>query len=84
MNKKLTLSLDPSVINKAKKYANEHKESLSQLVENYFKIITSKTETPQPKISPLIKELIGSIKVPDDFNYKKAKYDYLKEKYLHD
>lgn len=84
MNKKLTLSLEESIINKAKIFAHENRESLSQLVENYFKIITSNTEAPQPNISPLVAELIGSIKVPEDFNYEQTKYDYLKRKYLND
>ena len=84
MNKKLTLSLDESIINKAKKYANNHKESVSQLVENYFRVITSNTESPKPRIASLIKELTGTINVPPDFDYKKAKYEYLKEKHLHD
>ena len=84
MNKKLTLSLDELIIEKAKTYAEKNNESLSQIVENYFKIVTSETNTQEIKISPLVEELIGSIKVPEVFNYKKAKYEYLMEKYLHD
>jgi hypothetical protein len=84
MNKKLTLSLDESIIDKAKKYADTHKESVSQLVENYFRVITSDTESPKQRIAPLVKELTGSIKVPADFDYEQTKYEYLKEKHLHD
>jgi len=61
----------------------QHK-SLSQIVENYFKIVTSETAPIEHKISPLVEDLIGSIKVPQDFDYSKAKYQYLMEKHLHD
>jgi len=84
MNRKLTLSLDESIIEKAKIYAERNSESLSQIVENYFKIVTSESATIEPKISPLVEDLIGSIKVPPDFDYSKAKYQYLMEKHLHD
>jgi hypothetical protein len=84
MNRKLTLSLDESIIERAKIYAHKNKESLSKIVENYFRIVTSKSNNQKEEISPLVKELIGSINVPDDFDYETAKQDYLKEKYLHD
>ena len=40
MNTKLTLTIDRSVIEKAKKYASEKGRSLSYIIENYLKIIT--------------------------------------------
>lgn len=83
MNRKLTLSLDESIIEKAKIYAQKNKESLSKIVENYFRIVTSKSNNQKEEISPLVMELIGSIKVPDYFDYETAKQDYLKEKYVH-
>ena len=39
MNTKLTLTIDQSVIEKAKKYAKEKERSLSDLIENYLKLI---------------------------------------------
>ncbi len=84
MNRKLTLSLDESIIEKAKNYAEKKNESLSQMVENYFKIVTSESTTQEFEISPLVKELIGSIKVPSNINIEDAKYDYLIQKHLHD
>ena len=81
MNRKLTLSLDDIIIEKAKIFAHDNKESLSHLVENYFKFITTEIKD-ETKISPLVHELMGSIKAPKDFNYNQVRSDYLEEKYL--
>ena len=81
MNKKLTLSVDDSVIIRAKKYAEEHKESLSEIVENYFRVITSEYKNENQEIAPLVLDLLGSVKVPEDFDYEKEKYEYLEKKY---
>ncbi len=76
--------MDDAIIEKAKKYASDKRESLSEMVENYFRVITSNYKKKENKLSPTVQELLGSIKVPNDFDYKKAKYEYLKEKYLND
>ncbi|MBN1646451.1 MAG: hypothetical protein JW874_00340 [Spirochaetales bacterium] len=84
MNRKLTLSVDNSVIEKAKKYAKKHNESLSELVEDYFRIITADSQEDPEKekeLSPFVEELLGSIKLPQEFNMKNERYEYLKEKY---
>ncbi len=60
MDTKLTLKLDKNVIEKAKIYAAEHKHSLSFMVENYLKAVTSmkKTEThDEIKISDFVKSI---------------------------
>ncbi len=79
MNTKLTLSLEKSVIEKAKLYAKSTGRSLSEMVENYFESLTSKPE--KDEIHPKIKKLIGRITLPDDFDIKKVKDEYYKEKY---
>lgn len=40
MNTKLTLTLEKEVIEIAKIYAKEKGQSLSEMVENYFKFVT--------------------------------------------
>ena len=40
MNTKLTLTLEKEVIEKAKEFAARQGQSLSSLVENYFKLLT--------------------------------------------
>jgi plasmid stability protein len=85
MDAKLTLKLDKSVIEKAKIYAAEHHHSLSLLVENYLKIITSienKEEKEEIKISNLAKSFTikeADAKIGSD--YKKELQDILIEKY---
>lgn len=85
MDAKLTLKLDKNVIEKAKIYAAEHQYSLSLLVENYLKAITQtekKENTKEIEISSFVKSLtIGKGQVPVDYDYKKARKEYLTEKY---
>lgn len=72
MSTKLTISLDKQVIEKAKAYAKDNGRSLSNLIENYLKGLTSK-KSPGPtntELSPLVKSLKGSLKAPKDINYK--------------
>lgn len=80
MNTKLTLSLEKTVIEKAKSYAKETGRSLSDLVENYFENLTSKSKNEE-NIHPKVKKLIGRIKLPDDFDEEKVKEEYFREKY---
>jgi len=83
MNKKLTLSVDDTVIFLAKKYAADQKQSLSEIVENYFRKLTSdRIEAESLLKSPLVDSLLGSVTVPDDFDYDREKRDYLERKYL--
>lgn len=80
MNTKLTLSLEKTVIEKAKSYAKQTGRSLSELVESYFENLTSKQEN-EDDIHPKVKKLIGRITLPEDFDENKARDDYYKEKY---
>jgi len=79
MNTKLTLNLDKSVIEQAKKYAKEHQVSLSKLIENYLDSIT-KSSTEKSKISPLVESLTGVIP-PENYDDRKDYTDFLSEKY---
>ena len=79
---KLTLTIDKTVIQKAKKYAKEKERSLSDLIENYLKAITEDQVEEEIKITPLVKSLKGSFKAPNDFDYKQELTKALSEKYL--
>jgi hypothetical protein len=81
MDTKLTLNVDKDIASKAKKYARSKGRSLSDLVEDYFRYLTRTTYSFGPEISPSVKSLLGSIKVPKDFNYKKELSEHLSEKY---
>lgn len=80
MTTKLTLTIDDSVISVAKKYAKKSGKSLSDIVENYLKNLTSK-ETKDETISPRILKLMGVIELPNNFEYKRALKDSLSKKY---
>ena len=67
---KLTLTIDDGVITSAKKYALKNGKSLSALVENYLKTISSPEEGVV--LSPKITKMMGVIKLPDDFDHKKG------------
>jgi hypothetical protein len=84
MDSKLTLNVDKHLARKAKTYARSRGRSLSDLVESYFKILTSKSDDDEYDLSTKVKTLLGSIKVPEDFDYKANLADQLSKKYLND
>ena len=82
MDAKLTLSVDETVIKKAKAFAKKNRTSLSQLFENYLTNLTSKEKHSETEeISPLVKSLSGVLKLPADFDYKKDRTKFLEKKY---
>ncbi|MFP9100803.1 DUF6364 family protein [Flavobacterium sp. RHBU_24] len=85
MSTKLTLTIkDKDIIKKMKEFAKEQNRSLSDLVENYFKSVAkSKFEIKKDdELPPITKSLKGSLKLPDNVDYKEARYKWLEEKYL--
>ncbi len=82
MSTKLTLTLEKSVIEKAKRYAKSQGRSLSSLIENYLKTITIDEVHDEIEITPVVKSISGSFKLPDDFDYKAALTEALTDKYL--
>ena len=84
MNTKLTLSINQVVIEEAKKYAQSNGKSLSNIVEEYLKSLTNPKELEKRESSlKILKELKGSVKLPDDFSsYKELLEEALIEKYV--
>ena len=82
MTTKLTLTIDNKVIDSAKRYSKKKRKSLSHLVENYLKSISSDIkENNEEIISPKILKLMGVIKLPKDFDYKTELGNALAKKY---
>ncbi len=84
MDAKLTLKLDKYVIDKAKDYASSQNRSLSRLIESYLKSLIdtdNKEAIDDIEISPFVRSLQTGVKIPADFDYKKAYGEYLAEKY---
>lgn len=80
MQTKLTLRLEDELIDKAKKVAKKRGKSLSKLVSEYFKYITSKELKSESDLPPVVKSLYGALADSDvkESDYKK----YLEGKYL--
>jgi hypothetical protein len=72
---KFTLSIDPAVISRAKRYAKQRGTSVSQMVEAYLTSVS----TPQEPVElpPILRSLRGTLKHADVKDYRK----YLSEKY---
>lgn len=82
MSTKLTLTLEKEVIETAKEYAKEKGQSLSELVENYFKFITvRKPKVEEKQLSPQVRKLRGIIKTTEEIDYKKVLTEELSKKY---
>ena len=82
MYTKLTLRMDTKLIEEAKRYAEEHGSSLSQLVAEYFAVLTAKDEGAEAferKLPPITRSLVGVLKEseynPEDYRR------YLEDKY---
>jgi len=83
MNTKLTLTIEKEIIDRAKKYAREEKRSLSEIVENYLKMLTLNKPTEETeKLNPIVESLRGSFKMPEEMDYKKELNKRREDKYL--
>ena len=82
MSTKLTLTIDEAIIKKAKKYAKSKENSLSNIIENYLKVLVKEPVGAAIELTPIVKSLKGSFKAGDDFDYKKELTKKLSDKYL--
>lgn len=80
---KLTLSMEPEVVYRAKKYAKNRNISLSRLIQDYLDKLSKHSPEADNLINPDILELTGILKgkIPDDIDLKEEKYQYLKQKH---
>lgn len=80
MNTKLTLSIDSTIIDKAKKNLQTKDKSLSALIEDYFRLLII-TKTKLTPSAPLMKELTGIAKPNKNIAVSEIITEYLLEKY---
>ena len=80
MNTKLTLRLDETLIEAAKKHAKMTGKSVSQMVADYFSLLDHESAGKPLELTPIVKGLKGSLRNADidKEDYKQ----YLKDKYL--
>lgn len=69
---KLTLNVDPAVVQRAKEYARRHGTSVSKLVGRYLTVITE--DTAEADDPPILRRLRGSLRgaVPDGADYREV------------
>lgn len=72
MQTKLTLRMDKSLIERAKKYAAKNDTSLSKMVANYFRLVVEREDGPagddedwKSKLAPITRSLVGIAKGAD-------------------
>ena len=81
MTTKLTLTVEESVIKKAKSYARHTGRSLSELVESYLDSLTEE-DKDNTQLSPALKKIVGVVKIPQDFDEETELRNYLETKHL--
>jgi len=62
MQTKLTLRFEEQLIEQAKSYAAHSGKSISQIVADYFKLLTSLPNKPVPQSPPITKSLRGLLR----------------------
>lgn len=80
MTTKLTLTVEKSIIERAKSYAKNSGRSLSELIENYLETITK--ESGEERLSPKLNKIVGSVKLPKNFDQEKELRTYFESKHL--
>ncbi len=80
MQTKLTLRLEDQLIEQAKAYAAQSGKSVSQVVADYFKVLTAEKAAAPLAAAPMTQSLRGLLRESklDEKDYRK----YLEEKHL--
>jgi len=78
MKKKLTLTIEESVKNRAKQFADQHDTSVSDMVEKFLDSVTREETGFTPEPGSWTESIIGVAKVPS--KYKGMNYKEVKEK----
>ncbi len=82
MTTQLTVTIEENVLKSAKQYAETKGSSLSEIIENYLKRIALRNKPQTDNFSPSIKELLGSVMLPENFEYKKELTNELTKKHF--
>ena len=80
MNTKLTLTVEKTIIEKAKAYARKTGRSLSDIIESYLESLVEDESGQQ--ISAKLKKISGSVKLPGDFDEEAELRAYYEKKHL--
>jgi hypothetical protein len=80
MTTKLTLTVEKTVIDRAKACARKPGRSLSEIIENYLQTLAKHEHGTE--LSPKIKKIVGVVKLPKNFDQKKELHSYFEKKHL--
>ena len=83
MTTKLTLSVDKRLVEKAKRYAQQQGKSLSEIVSSYLDFVSNEKGAVE-EIDPEVLEAADEIPVQKIPGLRDRKYEYLRDKYLHE
>ncbi|MCD9855651.1 DUF6364 family protein [Epilithonimonas sp. JDS] len=84
MTTKLTLTVEKSVIEKAKKYAKGTQRSLSEMVQKYLESLGEPEiiNEPTPKMKKLLEKIPNNTPQYTDEELDNIRREYLEKKYL--
>jgi hypothetical protein len=77
---KLTLSIEPSLVEKAKQMAESNNTSVSAMFSQFVESVAARRGR-RPRIGPLTRKLSGLIELPARKGYKELLADALADKY---
>jgi hypothetical protein len=75
---RLNLLIERRAIEKARRYSERHRTSVSKLVTDFLQGLPEEESADQPELTPIVKRLLGAAKGADLDEYR----DYLGQKYL--
>ena len=80
---KLTLSMEPEIVNRGKQYAKKVQKSLFRLIQDFLNEVSKNKPEAEDNISADVLSITGILKdkFPNEVDLKEVRYQYLKEKY---
>jgi len=81
MDASLTVTVDPSTLEKAENYARQNNQSLPELVQKYLQFLANLTEDEEPEMSPIVRELAGVISLDSSSDVRAEYHEYLSKKH---
>ena len=78
---KLTLSVDPEVVARAKEYAEQNHTSVSELVQTYLSIVTAPAKPARSRELPPVLRSLRALLKDDGLDYREEHRKHLAAKY---
>ena len=79
MKKRLTLTIDADLIQRAKRHSQKRGKTLSQTVEDYFALMDEPIDIDEAELPPNVRSIVGMLEGSglDEQDY----YEYLERKH---